>query len=279
MIDLRQDVAAQFKGDDAFDQILALQGDVYRQLEGRRTLRWERDGQGYFIKVHLGVGWGEIVKNLCSLRLPVLGASNEYHAIRRLEQLNLATMAIAGYGSRGWNPARRQSFLITDELTDVVSLEDFCRDWRQQPPAPRLKRTLIREVARIARVLHESGVNHRDFYLCHFLADRGSLDRARTGVPPRLHLIDLHRVQLRARVPRRWVVKDLGGLLFSSLDIGLTFRDYCRFLRAYRAGGLHDILPAEQGFWQAVVRRAGRIYRRDFSRDPELPAQFPRVTG
>uniref|UniRef100_UPI003AF9562D lipopolysaccharide kinase InaA family protein n=1 Tax=Thiolapillus sp. TaxID=2017437 RepID=UPI003AF9562D len=33
-----------------------------------------------------------------------------------------------------------------------------------------------------------------------------------------LHLIDLHRVQLRRRVPRRWRVKDVGSLYFSAME-------------------------------------------------------------
>src|SRR5690606_734405 len=112
--------------------------------EGRRTLRFEAGGHGYFLKLHQGVGWGEIIKNLLQLRLPVIGARNEYQAIRALERLGLATLTIAGYGERGWNPARRLSFLVTDELADVVSLEDYCRPWREQPPAPALRQQLIR---------------------------------------------------------------------------------------------------------------------------------------
>lgn len=53
--------------------------------EARRTLRIEVAGQGYlFVKIHRGVGWKEILKNLLSLRLPVLGAGNEWRAIARL---------------------------------------------------------------------------------------------------------------------------------------------------------------------------------------------------
>ncbi|MST95428.1 MAG: hypothetical protein EXS33_09225 [Pedosphaera sp.] len=32
-----------------------------------------------------------------------------------------------------------------------------------------LKRALLEKIAALARTLHEGGVNHRDFYLCHFL--------------------------------------------------------------------------------------------------------------
>ena len=267
MIELRPELAKVFNGEAAFDRILAVQGTVYRELAGRRTLRWEENGRGYFIKLHFGVGWREIFKNLVTLRLPVLGAANEYRAIRRCEELGVKTMTIAGYGRRGWNPARQQSFLITDELVEVVSLEDVCRDWPATPPPPRMKRVLIREVATAARALHENGVNHRDFYLCHFLACRSSL----TSATPELHLIDLHRVQLRRRVPRRWLIKDLGGLLFSTFDIGLTRRDWLRFLRAYRGQPLRTILTEDRKLLHGVLNRALQIYRRDFGKNPLLP--------
>ncbi|WP_303721358.1 lipopolysaccharide core heptose(I) kinase RfaP [Malonomonas rubra] len=267
MIELRADLAKKFSGKAAFDRILALQGEVYRELAGRRTLRWEHDGHGYFAKLHFGVGWREILKNLLTFRLPVLGAENEYRAIRRCEELGIATMTIAGYGRRGWNPARQQSFLITDELVDVVSLEDVCRDWPASPLQPGIKWSLIREVAAVARKLHENGVNHRDFYLCHFLAKRSSLHAA----TPELHLIDLHRVQLRRQVPRRWLVKDLGGLLFSTFDIGLSRRDWLRFLRAYRGQPLRTILTDDRDLLYDVLGRAIQTYRSDFGKDPFLP--------
>lgn len=274
MMELREELAAYFKGEHGFDQILSLEGDVYRHLEGRRTFRWECNGRGYFIKVHLGVGWAEIFKNLLSLRLPVLGADNEYQAIRKLEELDVPTMTVAGFGRRGLNPARRESFLITDELTDVISLEDLCRDWPTRPPGPKLKRALICEVARMARLLHDNGLNHRDFYLCHFLAEKSSLGPAETGERPMLHLIDLHRVQIRERVPLRWLVKDLGGLLFSALDIGLTFRDYCRFLREYTGSDLRHLLRKDSLPLGRIIDRAVGIYRRDFGRTPALPRAF-----
>lgn len=239
----------------SFEQWLAWEGQVFRDVAGRRTLRFEAGGRGYFIKIHTGVGWKEIFKNLLSGRLPVLGAGNEQRAIARLEQLGVDTMKTAGFGRRGWNPARQQSFLITEELIDSISLEDLCRDWPQQPPAPAFKCALIRRVAEIAATLHGHGVNHRDFYLCHFLWQRHS-DPAH----PTLSVIDLHRAQLRRRTPRRWLVKDLGALYFSAMDIGLTRRDVLRFLRAYRSRPLREWLREEADFWRDVQRRADKLY-------------------
>lgn len=239
----------------SFDEWLNWQGQSFRDVAGRRTLRFEVNGKGYFIKIHTGVGWKEIFKNLLFGRLPVLGADNERRAIACLKHLNVDTMHIAGFGCRGWNPATRQSFLITDELTDTISLEDLCRDWATRPPAIKFKRALIHRVATIAKILHEHGVNHRDFYICHFLWDQHSAKNQ-----PVLHLIDLHRAQLRRRTPKRWLVKDLGSLYFSAMDIGLTQRDVFRFIRIYRDRPLRTELQEQASFWRDVLHRAKKLY-------------------
>lgn len=257
--------ARLWAGRDPFGAVEALQGQVFRKLEGRRTLRTEVEGRGYFVKIHRGVGWGDIFKNLLSLRLPVLGAGNEWRAIRRLTELGVGTMRAAAYGERGANPARRHSFIVTEELAPTVSLEDFCRDWPQVPPPPRLKRALIARVADMARRMHEGGVNHRDFYLCHFLLH---LEPAPAADALRLSLIDLHRSQVRGHTPRRWRDKDLAALYFSALDIGLTRRDKLRFLREYFPGPLRDTLAREARLLGHLESEAARLmerYQRKFA--------------
>jgi heptose I phosphotransferase len=268
---LREELAAAWAGRDPFAMARAQGGEIYRDKEGRRTLRFELNRRAYFLKLHQGVGWREIIKNLLQLRLPVLGAANEYHAIRALQRLGVDTLTVAGFGRRGGNPATQLSFLITDELSGVQSLEDYCRDWRLRPPAPALKRRLIERLADISRTLHEHGINHRDYYLCHFMLDLSQpLDAERIRTAP-LHLIDLHRAQLRRRVPRRWRIKDLGALYYSALELGLGARDVLRFIRRYRRRPLTTIFADEPSLWRAVRRRAGAIYRRDFGRDPQWP--------
>lgn len=264
MIDLRPDIRRYFPGPEeaAFARIMALEGDVFRSIAGRRTLRFTLDGRGFFIKIHNGVGWKEIFKNLLQFRLPVTGARNEWLAIRRLEELHVATMKIAGFGERGTPPARLQSFLITDELTNSMSLEDYCRSWPTEPPPPALKRALLEKVAIISRQLHNNGVNHRDYYICHFLLDLGSVTLPVTADKLVLSLIDLHRMQMRSRTPRRWIVKDLAGIHFSSMDIGLTRRDRLRFIKIYRGCPLRQILARERRFWASVERRAEKLYRK-----------------
>jgi heptose I phosphotransferase len=262
----------RWQPEDIFEQLFALQGTVYREQQGRKTLRFRLDGRNYFAKLHRGTGWKEIVENLLQLRLPVLSARTEWRAIKRLEALGIRTTPLVGYGKRGWNPARLQSFVITEELVNTVSLEDFCREWPTSPPDGALKRSLIAEVARIARMLHENGINHRDLYICHFLLEAPAGQG--TKVDPhglRLYLIDLHRMQMRPRTPWRWRVKDVAALYFSSMDIGLTRRDFLRFVRAYEEEPLRVCLNKNSSFWRHVESRAIALYRREFQRDPTLP--------
>lgn len=270
---LPDELLAVLGPDDAFEGVMSLHGETYRRGPGRETLRVELGGRAYFLKRHTGVGWGEIFKNLVTGRAPVTGAGPEVRALQSLPRYGIRVPALVGHGHRGQNPARRRSFVLMQALDGMVSLEDLCRGWGAQPAEPSrvcLKRALIAELARIARALHENGANHRDFYLCHFLvpATPGA------GLPP-VHLIDLHRVQWRARTPLRWRAKDLGGLYFSALDVGLTGRDVLRFVRAYRAAPLRATLGADRALWRRSARVAIALYRKAHGRTPRLPIGAP----
>lgn len=243
---------ARWKTTDPFAYVFNLQGEIFREQPGRKTLKFTEGDRAYFVKMHFGVGWKEIFKNIFQWRLPVLGAQNEVFALRKLENYHF-TPTLIGYGWRGNNPATQQSFIITTALENTISLEDFCRDWQRHPPTLQKKWTLIKQIAHIAKVMHEKGVNHRDFYLCHFLLNKNT---------SHLYVIDWHRAQIRREVPLRWKIKDIAGLFFSAMDAGLTQRDLWRFMRAYDKS--HDVQ-----FWKAVTRRAVKLYRKTFKRNPQ----------
>lgn len=238
----------------AFDVWLSLTGVSYRKVACRETLQVEIAGKRYFIKKHLGVGWLEIFKNLLMLKKPVLGARNEWLAIERLNAIGIATTPLIAYGARGCNPARQQSFVVTQDLGDIVTLEDLCKLWSLQPPAPAFKRQLILSVAQLARTFHAHGMWHRDFYLCHFALRNEALARGDW----QLHLMDLHRVEIHRELPDSKRMKDLAGLYFSALHIGLTKRDLLRFLKGYMAQPLRKTVQ-DAAFLQAIAQRAQRL--------------------
>ena len=231
-----------------FQRVMNLDGKVYRDVPGRKTIRVELLGEKFFIKQHFGVGWTEIVKNLLSLKKPVLGAMTEVHAIEKINALGLSTTPLVAFGQRGNNPAKLQSFVMTKDLGDIVSLEDLCAKWVNSPPNLDFKRKLIIAVAKLAKTIHKNGVNHRDFYLCHFCLDKEDLTKVN------LYLIDLHRVLVHTTPSNTANIKDIAALYFSAMDIGLTPRDYLRFKHYYQDQTLE--------FWMRVDKRAKKLYQK-----------------
>ncbi|MEC9330079.1 MAG: lipopolysaccharide core heptose(I) kinase RfaP, partial [Pseudomonadota bacterium] len=277
--------------------------------EGRRTVSFSHNGRRYYLKIHDGVGWKEIGKNLTSLRLPVLGAENEWRGVHHLhrqtllQNLGLDTLEIAGYGTRKRHlakvlndPARRQSLIVTDEIPQAKSLEELCAEWGWERSVPktsqeiRLKHWLIKQLAQTARILHDSGANHRDFYLSHFLLHRTE----KTGLPSpencRIFLIDLHRMRVhkpplrawiravvqdvllkrqrprtpQSETPSGWKMRDVSGLHYSSRKLGLTRSDLIRFMSTYENTSRRQVLKSLKNnsrFWRKVQKRALNLHK------------------
>lgn len=251
-------------GKDPFAEVERLEGRVFRQIKNRRTIKFAIDGKSFFLKHHRGVGWGEICKNLFSLKLPVIGAGNEFRAIRKLEELQIKTMHCSAYGEKGLNPANRNSFIITEDIGPHRSLEEVAAEQGAKPLSRELKLALIRRVAAVSRKLHDNGVNHRDYYLCHFLMQDNSA--AADGFD--LYLIDLHRVGIRKKIPARYLFKDMGGLWFSAMDAGLSKADCLRFIAHYSGRGLREELEYNRAFWQKINETGEKLYIKEYNRPP-----------
>ena len=142
--------------------------------------------------------------------------------------------------------------MLTEDLGDITSLEDLCAQWKESPPEAKFKRHLIIAVAKLAKTIHENGVNHRDFYLCHLCLNNSRLPNIS------LYLIDLHRVLIHNVPSKKANMKDIAALYFSSMDVGFTTRDYLRFMRHYQ--------KQSNQFWQQVEVRAQVLHTKFNSR-------------
>lgn len=271
VIFLKEPFKTLWQNKDPFTEVsqidaAAKAGDVFRHKEGRRTLRFRSGPNSYFLKHHSGVGWKEIFKNLLQLRLPVLSAKNEYEAAITLAAAGIDTLTPLAYGCRGHNPATLESFLVTTDILDTTSLEDVCRNWLNSPPPHAAKWALIKKVAAMAKIMHAAGINHRDFYICHFLLENSAAAKIAAQQDFRCYLIDLHRCQKRGRVPLRWLKKDLAGLMYSTMDAGLSRRDYLRFIKHYSGQPLR--LSLSDPLWRDVLQDAQALYHKDFGKAP-----------
>ena len=253
---LRDDIAAVWIETDPLEKAFALQGDVYRDVAGRKTMRVEIAGRYYFVKLHYGVGWREVLKNWLVFKRPVIGAENEYLVCRDLLGLGIAAPVPAAFAQSAGAIAARRSFVLCDELKGYTSLEDITDGWIDQPADSRTRQRLLYAVARFAQRFHEAGFVHRDFYICHLLAHDESLARGEVA----LAVLDLHRARRFTELPDRWRKRDMAALLFSSMDLGFSRRDWLRFLRIYRGQPLRQTFAEEGDFWQGVLVRAEKLY-------------------
>ena len=246
----------------AFDRLMAQEGEVYRQVKSRRTLCFSFQNKSYFIKQHTGIGLLESLKDLFKGRCPIFGARNEWRALQLLQKINVPAPMLVAYGQRGFLPCHQQSFVLTEALENTLSLDDIIPMLVSNEVSLPLKRVFLKTVAQQISRMHAAGLNHRDCYLVHFRFDRRLLTGELPASSLQLFVLDLHRAQIRKHVPTRWKIKDLAGLAFSSEDIGLSLRDKLRFIRYYHAQPLREILPEYTNLWAAVAKQATKLYER-----------------
>lgn len=256
---LEEPFRSLWKDKDPFEEVEKISGNTVRALETRWTLRFEVDGKGFYLKLHHGTEFVEVMKSLIRLRLPVLGADREWNAIHRLAEHGVDTMTGVAYGEKGSNPFAKTSFIITEDLNPTRDVRGFVRDMQ---PSPRVKRLIIKRLAKMVRGMHDCGINHRDCYLVHYLIRMPFDAQQGTEENLKISVIDLHRAQLRDSVPKRWRDKDLIGLLFSARELKeISLRDVFRFMKEYFQMPLREILHAESALVGSARKRIASMER------------------
>ena len=249
---------------DVFAGFMALTGRVFRDVPGRKTMQISFNianndvggaTKSYFIKQHFGVGWAEIFKNLISFKAPIISAMTEVYAIQKLTDIGIATTPLVAYGQRGSSPASLQSFVLTEDLGDIVSLEDICADAKTYPVTAENKQLMLIAVANLATKLHSAGLVHRDFYFCHFALNRQHAVVNHENVNQYdLYLVDLHRMLLNQAPNGKSVMKDIAGFYFSAMQNGFSADELAIFKQHY--------LPQSDAFWSQVNKRASQLFNK-----------------
>ncbi|MEC8300013.1 MAG: lipopolysaccharide core heptose(I) kinase RfaP [Pseudomonadota bacterium] len=248
-------LAEAIVNDDPFSWQEKLVEVIFREVANRKTSRIRVGQESYFVKIHKSFFWQGAFSDLIRGQIPSVGAEAEWRAIRALQLQDIPTIEPFLYAKRGVTFLNHRSMLISKALENKVSLEYFSTN------DALFKRQLIKKIAKLTQKMHFAGINHRDFYLCHFLMDQDISNG------PVLHLIDLHRAQVREKVPLRWLIKDLGSLLFSSLSKGLSRRDLLRFVREYSGKPLKEALK-DKKLWVGSLARARKLYLKHHKKIP-----------
>jgi heptose I phosphotransferase len=255
-----------FAGPGWTERIMSVSlSDQFHAKQGRSTARWVLDAPTgklvVFLKRHYELGrW----RGLLATLFPRAGWSPAMQEGRHLEQaaaLGLPVPRAVAAGERIGPWGRFQSFLAVQELTDMLPLhEAIPAAARRLGPADfvRWKRTLVVELARLARALHDRRLFHKDFYLCHFFISEQDT-RTIPDWRGRVQLIDLHRLGRHPWTWRLWQAKDLAQLVFSSDIDEIDSRDRLRFWIAYTDEDRHT-LKSRLLRWFVMLK--WRAYRR-----------------
>lgn len=220
----------------SYDQIMKYNsGTTLKRIQVRSVTKLvlpEERERPYYLKKHrYSLSPISIVKRFLSSLFGMASsdARREWDRIMAFYQFGLPTMVPVAMGEGG-SSFREESFLMTEGLEGYEPLETWIPLTLRAYPKEeqiQMKRILIREIALLTRRMHQVGFYHRDYYLTHILVRRVS-DRFE------LKVIDLQRVIRTPWLERRWQIKDLASLNYSSPSPLITRQDRLRFYKAYQ---------------------------------------------
>lgn len=234
----------------------ALPGETVKQLlRERGTERaWLHEGGGapveVFLKRYLPLPTKEYLKGWLGGK-PVFadGAIHEWEAILAFHARGLATMIPLAAATL---PGGR-TCCLTLGLGAHIRASELFPQLRAAGSAGRERRlALIRNIARLLGRMHQAKFAHQDCYLVHLFVKEEEDDA--------VYLMDLQRAIFPPRFRRRWQVKDLGQLLYST-KVACSRTDRLRFWQTYTAEAGAD-LYRDRALLQAILAKAAGISRR-----------------
>lgn len=196
-------------------------------------------------------------------------AGIEWRNASELARAGVRAAEAAAFGERMIGPIESRSAILLGAAPGE-SLEKWVPAYLPpagQDPDPAKRRRLIDGLARFVARLHATGFVHRDLYLCHIFFDaaRAAQD---ADCESAFCLIDLQRVFRPRWRGRRWAVKDLAALDFSTPADRVSGRERLRFLCRYvrHCGGFGSARSLASGVAvrsARMARRSARTRRRD----------------
>lgn len=236
-----------------FNSIMQYRGGSIAKnvLQERTTTRIELatandTAQAFFLKRHGPSPLKEHIKPWLRLQRPILGARNEWNAILAFHDVGIPTMTPVALGESG-----QHSFLLTESIEDCHKLSNWMEEnaWTYDPDGAKRKQSVLRRIAETARRMHGAGLHHQDFYLTHLLVPAD--DPARE-----LFVIDLGRVRKRRKLGKRWIIKDLAQLNYSTPHVSADERR--RFLETYLARPIEE---SDRPLIERIERKTQAIAR------------------
>ncbi len=195
-----------------------VKAEVPERRTGRFFLqRGQGEGVELFIKKYRPLPVSSRLKGLFSLKWEHHDGLHEWRALVLFHKNMLPTLIPVAAGRAG-----RNTFCVTLGLKNYERASRLLDEGSRLSASERLN--LIEKIGTYAARMHKKGFAHQDLYLLHFFVKLPDM------VP---FLIDLQRVVIQKNLRRRWAIKDIAQLLFSSRlvlsekEIGHLLDSYC----------------------------------------------------
>lgn len=181
----------------------------------------------------------------------------EFENICAFREKGIPTVHPVAAGEKRINFFWTKSFLLTEEFHPYVSLEYLLKtnpDFLKGSNGQIRKDILIKRLSALAKKMHKSGFNHRDFNATHIL-----LNYTEKSDKPALALFDLQRVEKYSVLRIRWKIKSLARLNYSLPSTVFGKRDRLNLLLFYNGKKKPGIIERVQWFW--ILKKTTRIKR------------------
>ena len=166
------------------------------------------------------------IKNwLCHKKIITCGQI-DFEISKKLQKAGINTVETICYGWQLNQLLEKRSFSVTKKIADSESLEQKLPSYvtdSQTPENKAKKAIFINQLAKYIKKFHDAGFRHRDLYLCHIFYDGDST----------FSLIDLARIFKPTLLAKKYLIKDLTQLYYSSKASNFTKTDKLRFYFTY----------------------------------------------
>lgn len=220
----------------------------FRDVPGRLTVGIDLNDNGNFQRVYLKRHWS-LKKSKATG--PHKEALSEWNNITELSKAKIQVPEAMAVG-HGFINGYSVGFIMMKEVPGKPA-DDFIIENLNPESTLKERIQFTEDLALFASEFHELGYNHRDFYLCHTFVDPSKSNLA-------LNLIDLQRVQKRSAFRKRWIVKDLAQMAYSSLRITKK-TDRLRFYLKYV--GASSLSNYDKKFIKSVEKKVESMLRRE----------------
>jgi hypothetical protein len=244
-------------GLNTFESIMAVSGGkMMRSVPGRSTVRLilrkpSGEEQTVYLKRYTPeyLSFGKKLLRFINWPTAADEALHEWRAINRLRAEGFNAAKPIAFGQERREGIVQRSFLITAGIENGIAGHNYVRELGFAE-----RRKLCAEMAQLTRRFHGHGFAHKDYYLSHFF-----ISKDESGAR-QLFLIDLQRLFVPRLFSKRWRIKDLAFLAYSSLLEGATHTDLMRFYRMY--SDVRSISDRDKQLIRRIWARVEKLQRR-----------------